>query len=50
MEEKPKGKGLRHFLSWEAARDQDPKNHPGEWFNAFAFVLFILIFTCGLAV
>ena len=46
MEEKPKSKGLRHFLSWEAARDQDPKGHPREWLKALVFVLFILILTC----
>jgi hypothetical protein len=46
MEETPKGKGLQHFLSWEATHDQDSKGHPREWLKAFAFVLFILILTC----
>ncbi len=50
MEEKPKGEGLRHFLRWEAARDQDPKGQPGERLKALAFVLFILILTCALGV
>ena len=46
MEENPKGKGLQHFLSWEATRGQDSKGHPREWLKALAFVLFILILTC----
>jgi len=50
MEEKPKGKGLLHFLRWQTAQDQDPKDHPGDRFKALAFVLFILILTCVLVV
>ncbi len=50
MEDKPKGKGLRDFLSWEAARDQDSKGHRGRRLKALAFALFILILTCALSV
>ena len=50
VEKKPNGKGLRKFLRWEAARDQEPEGHSRTWLNVFAFLLFGLMRTCVLSV
>jgi hypothetical protein len=49
-EKKPNGIGLRKFLRWEVARDQEREGHSRTWLKVFAFVLFVLMLTCALSV